>query len=217
MKRTMLVFLLCTVLQIMTACSGPADNQNVQPTNAIATEVDASSELQIGGSSFTLAGEVFTMGESPDRLLRLLGEPKETFHYADSLYDGTDYYYHFEDVWVAAFCPTDSNESFLTDVYFLNNEYSFDGISVGSTAADLKRVVSVPEQAAEDEPIYPRFCYQDFLMGTEIGGWGYLLDKEVETPGNTYWAFLFNNEDDPKIPSDDAVILCIHIYYVNPL
>lgn len=188
-----------------------ASSAGIAVTQTAPTDPPAPAPGQLGTPSFTLAGETFTMGESPDRLLAFLGEPEETFEWGHNLYDGTNHVYHYTDIWVTAFQPTGSEGSVLTDVYFLTDRYAVDGVSVGSAAADLRRAAP-----PESETAYPLFHYQDFLMGTEIGGWGYRLDRERETPGDTYWAFLFTYEDDPQIPADDAPILCIHIYCVYP-
>lgn len=185
------------------------------PTETTPTDPTRPAVRELGGPAFTLAGQTFTMGEAPDRLLAFLGEPEETFSCGDSLYDGTDHFYHYKDIWVAAFQPTGSEGSVLTDVYFITERYAVDGISVGSTAADLRRAVALPE-SDPGAVAYPKFCYQEFAMHAEIGGYGYLLDREFETPGNTYWAFLFTEEDDPQRPADAAPILCVHIYFIYP-
>ena len=166
---------------------------------------------ELGGGTFTLGDQTFRMGESPRRLLAFLGEPEERFSYGDSLYDGTDHFYHYKDVWVTAFQPAGSDGQVLTDVYFLTDRFSFDGLSVGSSAAALRRAAP-----PESETAYPLFCYEDFQMGTEIGGWGYRLDREQESPGDACWIFLFNREDDPRIPADGDPILCIRLHLTYP-
>lgn len=169
---------------------------STEPTAAPTTTAAPTEKPQIGGPTFTIDGKTFEMGTSPDALLAHLGEPNEvTFTTTESRVDDCTVVQRWYDhMIVETYCekPREEVDEKNTDghilwrVYFTDDHYSFNGVSVGDTAEKLDRTPTLME---------PDISY--IGGGYMVGGVNYrYYYSRIQEDGHVLWTLFMDDETD---------------------
>ncbi len=93
-----------------------------------------------GGTAFRLGDRTFHLGDDATELLAFLGEPlKAVGPSGDSMYDGDSTVYYYPDIAVCVFQPYGRDICVISQVSFGTDYYHLNGVSVGSSAAELEK------------------------------------------------------------------------------
>ena len=125
-----------------------------------------------GGTAFRLGDRTFHLGDDATELLAFLGEPLKTMGPGGNpVYDGFDMSYYYPHISFTTFRPTNQNIEFIHQVYFTDDYYNLNGVSLGSSAQEFASVFpnyeDLGEVSAEDnsglftiDPYYPNLVDQ---------------------------------------------------------
>ncbi len=195
------------------ASSGITDTTTAATTTTVATTTSEApmtttttkDSLEIGGKTFTLDGETFEMGVSPEKLLTHLGSPNEAKDEPDPADGRINHFYYYDDIIVVATVPIGQTDIVISDVYFPTNHYSFDGISVGKTVEELDEKISPKIKPSKERHIF----------STLYGGVAYVYE---DGENDVRWFMFFNEPEEPYIDGEvnilpGSLIQCIKISY----
>ena len=138
--------------------------------------------LQTGGSSFTIDGLTFTMDTSPQKLLEHLGKPDKVTEAVEPLLTGIQKDYYYSHMVVETFSMEKVTDEILTAVYFTDDHYSVDGVTVGDTVKTLEERIGSQvtlEHGGSPSGVYagPGYQYRNAANHME---WSFFFESTEE-------------------------------------
>ncbi len=158
--------------------------------------------FQIGGDKVVLDGEVFTLGGSPDALFAHFGKPNKVQDSIDPSCSGDVHFYYYDNVIIETHSFTLKNgekPEVVRGIGFPNDHYSFDGVTVGMTAAEVNAKIG--------SRVEGRTHYARFYEGIYAGLYRVYPAPHDDEKNTTRWLIFYtdpNGElDEDKLRGED--------------
>ena len=182
-------------------CGCGKDNKDKDTPASTDVTNEPTLAYQIGGDKVVLDGEVFTLGGSPDALFAHFGKPNKVEDDVE-LESGVGdvHLYYYENIIIKTHSLRLKNgerREMVRGIGFPNNHYSFDGITVGTSAKEL------------DQKVSPRMTgWVNWCPTLDIfGGLYRQYPKPVNGKCLTYWQFFLTFEGETPLDELGEVVV----------